>query len=279
MGDDLPDDRRDRVAVAENPALDLDAVDAFLDQHLVVVATRQLDRSDELLVTAHLRDADGRAEACGLHEHGVREVVCGLVAVAQRDVACDRDSPVAEDRLEEVLVHAERRRSDTSADVRHACEFEQPLHRSVLAERAVQDREHDVDLAEGCCGGRLRDDGERLDAGSGKRVVAARELPAARLVDLDDDGLVPLGIERGDHRARRRERDLVLARTTAREHGHANAWAHGIGVVSVVVSVVVVGSTKRPTKRVTIVFGSACDPPTGSCAFTMPSSVKSSVSS
>ena len=40
-----------------------------------------------------------------------------------------------------------------------------------------------------------------------------------------------------------------------------------------------VGSTKRPTKRVMIVFGSACDPPTGSCAFTMPSSVKSSVSS
>ena len=72
----------------------------------------------------------------------------------------------------------------------------------------------------------------------------------------------------------------MLARTTAREHGHANAWAHGIGVVSVVVSDVVVGSTKRPTKRVMIVFGSACDPADRiHHAFTMPSSVKSSVSS
>ena len=41
--DDLADDRGDRVAVAEHAALDLDAVDALLDQHLVVVAARQLD--------------------------------------------------------------------------------------------------------------------------------------------------------------------------------------------------------------------------------------------
>ena len=58
---------------------------------------------------------------------------------------------------------------------------------------------------------------------SGSSWRAGCELPATALVDLDDDGLVALGIERGDDRACRGERDLVLARAAAREHGHANA--------------------------------------------------------
>jgi hypothetical protein len=72
----------------------------------------------------------------------------GRVAVAQGHVARDGDPAVAEHGLEEVLVHAQRRRGDTGADVRDVGELEQSLHRSVLAERAVQDREHHVHLSE-----------------------------------------------------------------------------------------------------------------------------------
>ena len=148
MRDDLADDGRDRVAVAEHSALDLDAVDALLDQDLVVVPARELDRGAELVVASHLRDADRGAETRRLHEHGVVEVVCGLVSFAKRDVARDGDPAVAENRLEEVLVHAESRRGDACADVGHAGELEEALHRAVLPERAVQDRQHDVDLPE-----------------------------------------------------------------------------------------------------------------------------------
>ena len=70
------------------------------------------------------------------------------VAVAQRDVPRDGDSTVAEHGLEQVLVHAERGGGDARADVGHARELEEPLDGAVLAERAVEDRKDDVDLAE-----------------------------------------------------------------------------------------------------------------------------------
>ena len=83
-----------------------------------------------------------------LHEHGVAERVLDLVALADRVVPRDRDAAVAHHLLEQVLVHRERGARDARADVRHARELEQALHRPVLAERAVEDRQHDVDGAE-----------------------------------------------------------------------------------------------------------------------------------
>ena len=97
---------------------------------------------------AHLRDPDRRAEAGRLHEHRVAERVLERVARPERDVPGHRDPAVAEHRLEEVLVHAERRRSHAGADVGNAGELEQALHGAVLAERAVEDGQHDVDRAE-----------------------------------------------------------------------------------------------------------------------------------
>jgi hypothetical protein len=107
------------------------------------------------------------------------------------------------------------------------------LHRAVLPEGAVQNRQHDVDLAErrGWCG--VGDHGKRLDARCGQLLVPRRQLPAACLVDFDDDGLVARRIERVDHGAGGRNGDLVLARAAAREHGDANARRHGVVVVSV----------------------------------------------
>ncbi len=107
-----------------------------------------------------------------------------------------------------------------------------------------------------------------LASGSSPRREASSQRPVA--VDLDHDRLVAVRVERGHDRARRRDRDVVLARASAREDGDPYAPAHG--------SVVVV-STKRPTKRVTSELGLAWVLPTGSCETTMPSNVGSSVSS
>jgi hypothetical protein len=96
-------------------------------------------------------------------------------------------------RLEEILVHAERRRGDARADVRHAGELEQPLDAPVLAEGPVQDREDDVGAAD-------RSHGRRL----GQPARAARE--------LDRVDLVAAAAERGDDALGGRERDVVLAR-------------------------------------------------------------------
>ena len=53
-----------------------------------------------------------------------------------------------EDHLHEVLVHARRGGEHAGADVADVRELEQSLDRAVLAERPVQQREHDVDLAQ-----------------------------------------------------------------------------------------------------------------------------------
>ena len=60
----------------------------------------------------------------------------------------DRDVVVAHDRLEQVLVHAQRRGGDAGADVGHAGQLEQPLHGAVLAERAMEDGEDHVHVGE-----------------------------------------------------------------------------------------------------------------------------------
>src|SRR5438034_9832654 len=95
---------------------------------------------------------------------------------------------------------------------------------------------------------------------------AAAELPAAVAADRDGHRLVPLGIERLEHRSGRRERDLVLARAAAGHDGDADAARHGGG------GVVVVAAVKWPTVSVTVAPGFACVPDAGSCVITMPSS-------
>src|SRR5207244_4218668 len=70
------------------------------------------------------------------------------------------------------------------------------------------------------------------------------ELPAPVAADCDARDLVAVGIERLQHRPRRRERDLVLGRAAAGDQRDPNAAvaAHGVGVV-----VGVVSWTKWPT--------------------------------
>ena len=140
-------DRR-RLPVAEHAALDLHPRDELLDEHLLVVPPRERNRSDELGLVVHLRDPDGGAEAGRLDEHRIAERIVDRIAEPDRVMARHRDAAVAHDLLEQVLVHRERGRRDAGADVGDVGELQQPLHRPVLAERAVQDGKDDVHLAE-----------------------------------------------------------------------------------------------------------------------------------
>src|SRR4051812_14931313 len=110
------------------------------------------------------------------------------------------------------------------------------------------------------------------DGGRGA-AVSGRERPPALPADLDRDGPVAGRVERGEHRPRRRERDLVLARAAAHDHRQTDALGHGVvEVVSVVAPV------SRPTKIVTTDLGSAGVPEAGDWSRTMFSCAGSLVS-
>ena len=87
----------------------------------------------------------------GLGRIGSRRVsaaVPGPVPLADHHVRPDRQAPGREDQLHVLLVHADRAGQHARADVRHPGHLQQSLDRAVLAVRAVQHRQHHVDLAE-----------------------------------------------------------------------------------------------------------------------------------
>ncbi len=150
--------------------------------------------------------------------------------------------------LHDGLVHPDGGGQHAAADVGHAGQFQQALNRAVLAKRTVQHRKDDVESESGQCRGRFRASGaatidqhervvtrirrkEHRATGAQARHVAAHlldhfggrrggrwaigEHPAAVLLDADRDGLIALPIDVREHRRRRRERHLVLARAAA----------------------------------------------------------------
>ena len=272
MRDDLAGERRDRLPVAEHAALDLLAVDELLDQHLLVVLPRQRDRRLELLGAPHLRDPDGRPEARGLHEHRVVERVVERVALADGDAARDQDPARAEDRLREVAVHVHGARGDARADVGHVRELEQALDGPVLAERAVQDREHDVHVRKrrrppvaspgtgsvhGLCGSEppcsaASDSSSRAASRAVAGLVtlstkSGAELPDAVAADLDRRRLVAGRVEGGQDRAARSDGDRVLARAPAHQHRDAKAAAAHVNSATVIVTVAPCGAFVPPS--------------------------------
>ena len=60
----------------------------------------------------------------------------------------DRDAGGLQQPLLDVLVHADGGTQHPGADVRHVCQLEEALNRSVFAVRAVQYREHDIQPAQ-----------------------------------------------------------------------------------------------------------------------------------
>ena len=149
-----PGDRRLGGVVAEHPAFDLARVGTGRLDHDLAIELSRRDRSrvrrpDAIL---GLGDADARSEVGRLDEHREAERRARgsrRMSSLRRSHSCrstsrqshDRQSVRREDDLHQRLVHAERRRGDAGADVRHVGELEQSLNGAVLAVRAVQDGE------------------------------------------------------------------------------------------------------------------------------------------
>ena len=141
-----------------------------------------------------------------------------------------------------MLVHHRRGCRDARPDVAHVGEVEQPLDRAVLAERAVQQGEDDVDLAEGArrlaglvddegAVGRARrhDDARRggvdlrdVAGGQPKRGrVVGREHPVAVPGDADGHDVVLGPVERLEHAGGRGARHRVLGGAAPEDEGDA----------------------------------------------------------
>src|SRR5437764_5234226 len=99
-------------------------------------------------------------------------------------------------------------------------------------------------------------------------VRAGLERPASVPADRHLGDLVALRVEGCDHRSRRSQGDFVLARSAAREYGHAQSASRAHPVV------VVVGGGPGECWPITIVTVEplvAWEPPSGLCDWTMPS--------
>ena len=98
------------------------------------------------------RDADGGAARGGLHDQAGAHVASSPLRGRERVLATtecgcplrDRESRGRERDPRVPLVHRERAREDPRPDVGELEDLEEPLERSVLADRAVRRREDDV---------------------------------------------------------------------------------------------------------------------------------------
>jgi hypothetical protein len=149
--------------------------------------------------------------------------VAAAVAVADDHVTPDGQAARGEDQLHVLLVHAGRAGEHPGPRVPGPRHLQQALDRAVLAVRAVQQRQHHVDLAEAARGvargrdhqaarGRVEAGGD-LGAGGGHglhgRQLAARDGQLPGVVRGQDPAAVP-----GDaHR-----HDLIAVAVERREH-------------------------------------------------------------
>ncbi len=136
----------------------------------------------------------------------------GIVAEAlerHRSVLHLGNAGLGHHRLEQQLVHAQRRSQHPGADIGDIEALEQPLDGPVLAKGPVQDREDDVHPGDAAA---------RLE-----RQRIALQAPHAVASDLDLDRLVAGRFEAAAHRSRRSERDLVLGGAAATEHRYPQA--------------------------------------------------------
>ena len=150
------------------------------------------------------------------------------------------------DVLEQHLVHTHCRRGNPGPHIGNACQFQQTLNRAILAIGTVEDRKDDVQVAD-LHGGQCLLPLHVLQAHQAtlrwfsqeKGGIAlchcprtqcfegiARSQPAAFLGDADRHDLV-LGLVYGIHHALgRRERNLVLARTSSKDKSYPQCFWH-----------------------------------------------------
>jgi hypothetical protein len=238
--------RRRVVKPLQDTALDLPALDRRLNDHLGVVFPGGLDRGLQLRLGIDTGDAHAGTGPRRLDEHRPAELF-DLVhdplalpppaAVADHDVRPDRESGALPDGLHEALVHAGGAGEDPRAHVADPGELEQALDRAVLAVRAVQQRQHHVDVAErpGHLAG-LHDDeiasrAERKDEGQAvaahlgqvtpldREPLAGDQDPPAVTGDAHRDDLVAILVDRRHDTARGEAGDRMLRAAAAENDG------------------------------------------------------------
>ena len=227
-------------AVAHHGAADLDADDRLLDQDLGVVLPRGRDGGVQLVCALDPRHAERRARTRRLHEDRVGQLVRrSRVGAVQHRERGSVDARVPGDDVRQRLVHADRRALDAAADVRDAGELEQSLHRPVLARRAVQDREHRVDVHRAALAvlsdeqpvGRPigRDHGTWAVVAFPCRVRPLAQLPASGLGDADVDRLVRVRVDARRDLHRRLHRHVVLLRAPPEQDRDPRPLSHAPG--------------------------------------------------
>ncbi len=191
--------------------------------------------------------ADGRAQRRRLDEQARAEtfaqpgVARGGVAATMQAIGHHGQAGLQQQALGHLLVHRRRAREHARADVGHAAGLEQPLQAAVLAERAMQGGQRDVDARQ-LAGDVRRLAGHQLAAApghqrdrAGGRVDETREGPAGqrhvapRAASLDADGHHPVArIEQGGvQRGRGAQRHLVLGGAAAEEQADGDGGGGG----------------------------------------------------
>ncbi len=233
------------------------------------MAAGLLDGGVQARLVVDLRDAEGGAGAGRLHEQrpavlagevddpaAGRERVLLPLAGADHLVGADGQPEGGEDPLHVLLVLADGRGEHARADVGDAGELQQALEGAVLAVRAVQHGEDDVDLAEGLghraglgvddlpaggVGGEddgavpgLRDvvDARQRPAGDGHPLGGVGgQRPAAVGGDADGQHVVLRPVDGAQDGAGRDDGDGVLGAASAEDDGHTRLAPGGGGEV------------------------------------------------
>ena len=227
------------AVVAEDADLELPAGDALLDEGRGVVSESEVERGRQGAGLLDLGDADARAEVGRLDEErqgqGPADAAEDLAGVrppfrfADGERGDDGQPAVAEDRLGQDLVHAQRRAEDAGPDVGDAGHLEQALDRPVLAEGAVENGKVDVDGRPGA--GRARLPGQEGEGGAGlERREAGRRgldgLPAAVPGDVNGPDVVRPPVQVPVDGAGRDEGNLVFGRPSPEDQANDRFFRH-----------------------------------------------------
>ena len=199
---------------------------AFRQSFVVVGAVAHLAHADRGSLPSRL-DEDGKAQG------GLDVGEGGRRAVAERHRAGGGNARLVEQPLGDVLVERVGRAGDPASGEWNAGHLGQPLHRPVLAVKAVQDRKDDVDLRHFIrrSVGRKRKKAS-VSAGQEAQLRAARR-PCERTVldvaqqplpfacHVDRNGVVPLGRQRVHDVGRRKHGNLMLGRPASEQQSDA----------------------------------------------------------
>ena len=152
MGNDLAGLRHEELSVRtlQHTTFDFAPYDTLLQQNLVVVFERLLQRRIQILEFLDFADADRRTGAGGFHKDRQPEPLLDVVggkrlAPSHHQCVGSAQPGGVQENLRDVLVHAVGRGSIVATHVWHAEHLKESLHRSVLAMHSMEHGEGDIE--------------------------------------------------------------------------------------------------------------------------------------